>query len=606
MNPRPASLPQLARRVWELFDAAQKRECTYALAVSVAAGCFTVAGVAGIAPFLATLGDPTLVQRSATLASLQVALGSPSFEDFLVWLGLGFVGLLVLSNTVNLLAMLAIGRFAQRIGARFHTLLFEEYLHRDLRFHARSNSDVLATHVVHDVNRTVGGVIQSGLTLIASMFSICLIGAAVIIIDPIVALGAALVLGSSYAVIYAAVRRRLVRDGVMTAQLWSLRAKVIAESFEAIKDIIIFRAHKEMTAQVAFQSEAIAAAHARVAVTATSPRYVLECVTAAGLVVAALWIYRSAGPGQWVTHLVLLGLAAYRLLPPIQLVFAAVARIRTDSAAFERIADDLLRAQQRLKSAPTPPAAQEWASPPRREIRLIGVSYCHAPERDSGVSDVSLRIPAGTLVGLAGPNGSGKTTLADLILGVRVPDAGQVQIDGVALDERSRDLWLTAVAHVPQHIVLLDATVAQNVAFGTPAADIDITRVRDALRDACLESVIDALPDGLETSIGQDGAQLSGGQRQRLGIARALYRRASLLVLDEATSGLDTATEIEVIALLRGLRRRCTIVLIAHRPSSLQGCDEVFELAGGRLVGRRPGTGTPYASSPIQCEDSPP
>ncbi len=224
-----------------------------------------------------------------------------------------------------------IGRFAQRTGACFHTLLFAEYLRRDLRFHARSNSDVLATHVVHDVNRTVGGVIQSGLTLIASLFAICFITAAVIVIDPVVALGAALVLGASYAVIYVIVRRRLVRDGVMTAQLWSTRAKVIAESFEAIKDIIIFGAHNEMATQVARQSDAIAAAHARVAATATSPRYVLECVTAAGLVISALWIYRSAGPGQWVTHLALLGLAAYRLLPPVQQVFAAIARIRTDS-----------------------------------------------------------------------------------------------------------------------------------------------------------------------------------------------------------------------------------------------------------------------------------
>jgi ATP-binding cassette, subfamily B, bacterial PglK len=586
MNERRASLLELARRVWGLFDAAQKRECVYALLASIAAACFTVAGVAGIAPFLAALADPTVVQRSATLIWLQGALGSPSFEDFLIWLGVGFVALLVLANAANLFAMLAITRFAQRISACFHTLLFAEYLRRDLRFHARSNSDVLATQVVHDVARTVDGVIQGGLTLIASLLAICFITAAVIVINPVVALGAVLVLSASYAVIYIIVRRRLVRDGVVTAQLWSTRAKVIAESFEAIKDIIIFGAHNEMARQVARQSDAIAAAHARVAVTATSPRYVLECVTAAGLVSSALWIYRSAGPGQWVTHLALLGLAAYRLLPPVQQVFAAITHIRTDSAAFERIAGDLLRARQ-PDSVPAHPVGPEWMSRPLREIQLIGVSYRHAPERDSGISDVSLRVRAGTLVGFAGPNGSGKTTLADLILGVLVPDAGQVQVDGVSLDERNRAQWLAAVAHVPQNIILLDASIAQNVAFGTPAGAIDIARVRDAVRGARLEGAIESLPDGLETTVGQNGVRLSGGQRQRLGIARALYRRASLLVLDEATSALDTSTEMEIIGLLQGLRARCTIVLIAHRPSSLQGCDEVFELDGGRLVGHR-------------------
>ena len=604
MSERRVSLPQLARRIWRLFDAAQKRECAYALLTSAVAGCFTVAGVAGIAPFLATLADPTVVQRNAALASLRDALGSPPFEDYLAWLGLAFVGLLVVANVVNLLALRAIHRFAQYTGAHFHALLFAEYLRRDLRFHSRSNSDVLATHVVNDVNRTVGGVIQSGLTLIASVLTIVLIAAAVIAIDPLVALGAGLVLGASYAVIYLVVRRRLVSDGVMTTRLWSQRAKVIAESFEAIKDVIIFGAHEEVAAQVARQSDAIARAHARAALTATSPRYFLECVTAAGLVISALWIYRSAGPGQWVTHLVLLGLAAYRLLPPIQQAFAAVARIRTDGAAFERIADDLLRARQASERSPTARDAREWSSRPSREIRLNGVSYHHTRER--GITDVSLKIAAGTFVGLAGPNGSGKTTLVDLILGLLLPATGEVQIDGVALDERNRDLWLTGVAHVPQNIVLLDATIAQNVAFGSTTDDIDVARVQEALRDARLQGAIDAMPDGIETAIGQNGVQLSGGQRQRLGIARALYRRASLLVLDEATSSLDTSTETEVLGLLRALRGRCTIILIAHRASSLQACDEVFELEGGRLVCRRPATGASRAPSAPECADHPP
>ena len=451
MSEHTASLPQLARKVWELLDRQQRRDCLGSLVVSVAAGCVTVAGVAGIAPFLATLADPSVVERTRLLAWLRAALGNPPIDDFLVWLGVGFVAMLVVANAVNLLSLLLIGRFSHRVGTAFNAMLFDEYLRRGVAFHRRSNGDVLATQVVQDVTRTIGGVIQSGLLLATSALSVCLIAAAVVAIDPVIALGAALVLGSTYAIIYSTVRRRLLRDGSLTQGLWAQRAKLIAESFDSVKDVVIFRAREDLVAQVAAQSAAIASAHSRLAAIASTPRYVLECVTAAGLVAAALWIYRSAGPGQWVTQFAVLGLAAYRLLPPIQQAFSAVARIRSDAPAFERISGDLLRARRRPEPAPHGTAAREWASRPRREIRLSSVSYRHASERAGGVSDVSLRIAAGTVVGLVGPNGSGKTTLADLLLGVLVPDAGQIEVDGVPLDERTRDLWLTAVAHVPQN-----------------------------------------------------------------------------------------------------------------------------------------------------------
>ena len=585
MSQRPPSLAKVVRRVWDLLDAAQRRNCARAVLLSAAAGGITVAGVAGIAPLLATLADPAIVERNGLLAWLRRAIGSPPFDDFLVCLGVGFVAVLVVANVVNLLATLAIGSFSHRVGASFHALLFDEYLRRGLAFHRRSNGDVLATQVVQDVTRTVGGVIQSGLTLVQSLFTIALIATAVVVIDPVVALGAALLLGASYTFIYAVVRRRLMRDGVVTARLWRARATTIAESFEAIKDVTVFQAQDALTARVAAQSAEIAGAQARVAAIANSPRYVLECVTAAGLVAAALWVYRASGPEQWITHLALLGLAAYRLLPPIQQLFASVARIRSDAPAFERIADDLRSARLRPRETIAAADARDWASRPRREIRLSGVSYRHAQDRDGGVSDVSLRIRAGTLVGFAGPNGSGKTTLADLLMGLLVPDSGQIDVDGVALDERSRRLWLASVAHVPQHVVLLDATVAQNVAFAAGGAAIDEARLREALRAARLDAHVDALPLGLDTPVGQNGATLSGGQRQRLGIARALYRRASLLVLDEPTSALDADAETDIVSVLRELRGRCTVVLISHRSTSLEICDEVYELERGRLVG---------------------
>ncbi len=593
------SVLDLARRIWRLLDATQKRECLFVVLISIISACVTLAGIAGIAPFFAVLADPTVIDRSPLLAWLQQALAIETPQGLLVWLGVAFMALLLLTNLTDYVALRSIGRFFESVGARLHTLLFDEYLHRDLAYHRRSNSAALTTRVVLDVNRTVG-VIQGGLTIIGGVVSIVLILGAVVVVNPVVASVAALLLGASYTFIYALVRRRLIRNGAIVTRHSRMRAKVIAESFAAVEDVILFRGQRDLTARVARHSAALAAAQAGTPAIAASPKYVLECATGAGLVTAALWIHGSAGAGDWLPQLAFLGLAAYRLLPAFQRVFAAFARMRADRAGFDNIADGQTRARRRAAGLRPAVTGGAWRGRPQRSVRLVDVSYRHSPRRAGGVSNVSLEIPAGTLVGLVGPNGAGKTTLAGIILGLLRPDTGYVEIDGEALDDGNRDSWLDTVAHVPQQIVLVDATIAENVAFGIGPDDVDLERVREAVNGARLGPVIAALPDGLATVIGENGLQLSGGQRQRLGIARALYRRPSLLVMDEATNALDAPAEAEIVALLGALRGSCTVMLIAHRPSTLADCDLSFELDGGRLVGRE--TFTERASAVLAAE----
>ena len=580
------SVIDLALRIWRLFDPAQKRECLFVVLISIVSACVTLAGIAGIAPFFAVLADPTVIDRSPLLAWLQQALSIQTPQGLLVGLGVAFMALLLLTNVTDYVALRSIGRFFEGVGARLHTLLFDEYLHRDLAYHRRSNSAALTTRVVLDVNRTVSGVIQGGLTIIGGVVSIVLIVGAVVVVNPVVAAVAALLLGASYTFIYALVRRRLIRNGAVVTRHSRMRAKVIAESFAAIEEVILFRGQRDLTARVARHSAALAAAQAGTPAIAASPKYVLECVTGAGLVAAAIWIYGRAGASNWLPQLAFLGLAAYRLLPAFQRVFAGFARIRADRAGFDNIADDLDRARRRAAGLRPAVNGGAWRGRPQRSVRLVDVSYRHSPERAGGVGNVSLEIPAGTLVGLVGPNGAGKTTLAGIILGLLRPDTGYVEIDGETLDDGNRDSWLDTVAHVPQQIVLLDATIAENVAFGIGPGEVDLERVREAVNGARLGPVIVTMPDGLATVIGENGLRLSGGQRQRLGIARALYRRPSLLVMDEATNALDAPAEAEIVALLGALRGSCTVILIAHQPSTLADCDLSFELDGGRLVGR--------------------
>ena len=315
----------------------------------------------------------------------------------------------------------------------------------------------------------------------------------------------------------------------------------------------------------------------------------MECVAAVGLVGLALVLGgREDGVGPWLGQLTFIAFAAYRLLPILQQVFAASVNIRADRAGLALIAPDLRRARTAIHTtAPANFARTDcaWQVRPQQEIRLEEVSFRYAPDQPWALRGVSLRVPARAAVGIVGVNGSGKTTLVDVIVGLLVPSEGRVEVDGSALDEANRPGWQSRIAYVPQNMFLLDSSIAQNIALGIPAADINRHRLSEAVRLAQLDEFIKTLPAGYDHRVGERGIQLSGGQRQRIGIARALYRAATVLVFDEATNALDGLTEQELMATLGRLRGRYTTILIAHRMTTVRSCDIIFELENGKITG---------------------
>jgi ATP-binding cassette, subfamily B, bacterial PglK len=359
---------------------------------------------------------------------------------------------------------------------------------------------------------------------------------------------------------------------------------VVNESLAAIRDVIILRIHGFFRSSFEQSSQAVAQAAAHTQLLGQLPRYVMECVAVIGIVAAALLAGSGdRGLGPHLGQLTFLGFAAYRLLPTLQQTFAAIVRIRSDQAGFATIVSDLHQARARRVAV----VAEDfsWQQCPRREVLLKDVSFRYLPERSLAVNSVSLRIPARAAVGFVGANGSGKTTLADLIAGLLVPESGQILVDGTVVDEQTRAAWQARIAYVPQSIFLLDTTIAQNVALGIPRTAIDRPRLLAAAQLAQLDEFVNTLPAGYEHAVGERGVRLSGGQRQRIGIARALYKDASVLIMDEATNALDGLTEQEMITTLLRLRGRYTVVLIAHRLSTVRACDVIFEFDRGKVTG---------------------
>jgi ATP-binding cassette, subfamily B, bacterial PglK len=572
--------------LWRLLDHRQRRQVLGLQLLSIVMALSTVGGIAAVLPFFAVLADPHAIEHNALLRAVSQRAHFDNGDSFSAVLGMAFVAVIFIANAVNLFGFMAINQFAARIGDTLYVRLFAEYIHRDYEFHIHSKSSALASKVQESA-RVASGVLQQALILVTNLVTIVCVAAAVVFVNPMVAVAAIVGLGVSYAAIYATARRRLQRNGQSESRYHTERTRTLNEGFGAIRDVMLAQALEMYVQRFAEQSKSISRAAVNTLAISQAPKYVLECITVACLVGVALYLHGRAGAsGPWMAQLSFVVFAAYRLLPALQQAFAAIVRIRADRAAFAGIEVDLGRAtplRSIIRDASAQPA---WRGRPLCEIRLCEVTFRYAPDRPAAVLGASLVIPAGAIVGFIGPNGSGKTTLLDLVSGLLVPQSGHIEIDGVRLDRANCAAWQSTIAYVPQHVTLFEATLAQNIAFGTPHEQIDRERLESAVRLARLTECVAALPNGYDEWLGT-GSALSGGQRQRLAIARALYRDASLLILDEATSALDTVAESEITQTLNLLRPNRTILINAHRTSALRHCDFVFELRNGRVVANR-------------------
>ena len=572
---------------WRLLDRRQRRQLIGLGLLSVALGLSTVGGIAAVLPFFTALADPNAIRHNTLVRVLFQRLSFADDTVLVIVLGVAFAAVVLIANTINLAGILAINRFSFRVGETLYVRLFAAYMQRGYLFHTRNHSSVLASRVLHETARVTSGILQPGLVLVTNFVTIVCIAVSMLFVNPVVAAGTVLGLGASYAAIYAFVRRRLLRNGQVESRCDAERARTVNESFAAIREITLLQARDFFVARFSEQCRAITLATFSTMAIASSPRYVLESITVFVVVGLALYLHSHNGThGLWIAQLSFVGFAAYRLLPALQQVFAAVVRIRADRPALATIQKDLECGPRLPRYSWTASPDRSWRDRPHREIRLGEVSFRYAPERPESLSGISLIIPAGQVIGFMGPNGSGKSTLLDLICGLLSPQSGYIEIDGVRLGPENCAAWQSAIAYVPQQVFLFDATLAENIACGVPAAQIEHERLEAAVRLARLTECIAGLPHRYREMLGERGCRLSGGQRQRLAIARALYRGASMLILDEATSSLDAVAEGEIVETLLALRsEKKTILVSAHRAAALRRCDLVFELRNGQLVG---------------------
>ena len=561
------------------------------LMMAVGMAVLETAGVASVMPFLSVLGNPGIVETNPVLATAYEVGGFASVDAFLMTLGVGAFALIVTSAVFRAVTLYAITRWSMM---RMHSLserLLETYLRQPYAYFLDRHSGDMSKTILTEAGQVTNTVIRPAMDVIAHGTVLTAIIVLLVVVDPALAVGVAGVIGAAYALIYLGVRGFLGRIGSDRVRANKERFTAAGEALGGIKDVKLLGREHAYLSRFRGPSTRFAKHQAASQVLGQVPKFLIEAIGFGGIIVLTLVLMAAnggvsgGGLGEVLPVLGLYAFAGYRMLPAAQHVYQGIAQLRFGSAAVDTVYDDLHRRASLAeihKVAPTPVQ-------PVREIALDQVTYHYPKASQPALADINLTIPVGSSVGLVGSTGAGKTTLVDVILGLLRPTEGAITVDGEPVTDDNLRAWQAALGYVPQDIFLTDATVTENIAFGIDPERIDTEQVERCARMAQVHDfVTQEMPQGYDTIVGERGVRLSGGQRQRIGIARALYHDPDILVFDEATSALDTVTERAVMEAIDALHHQKTIILIAHRLSTVSGCDQVVLLGHGRVEASGP------------------
>jgi ATP-binding cassette, subfamily B, bacterial PglK len=458
--------------------------------------------------------------------------------------------------------------------------LIEGYLHQPFSWFLNRNSADVGKTVLSEVQKLV----EIGIYPLIELIAKGTVAVAIIILLFLVDLKLALIIGSilggAYCVIFFSIKKFAHRIGLVRLENNQLRFKWISESFGAIKEIKIRGLEQVFIERFLGYTENYAKSIASSHIIYQLPRFILEAIAFGGVMLIILYLMIQTGTfSNSLPVISLYVFAGYRLMPALQQIFGSLTQLTFVKPSLNKVYDDI----KNLKSFDLSQARH--VLPFNSKITLKNICYNYPNVSRPTLKNINLSIPSKSTVGFIGVTGSGKTTIVDIILGLLEPQKGTLDIDGITITKKNLRAWQRSIGYVPQDIYLSDDTVASNIAFGVNFKDINQQTVKKVSKIANLHDfIINELPDQYQTTVGERGVRLSGGQRQRIGIARALYHNPKVLILDEATSALDNQTEKAVMDAINNLSKNITIIIIAHRLTTVKNCDLIFLIDKGQII----------------------
>lgn len=541
-----------------------------------------VAGIATIGPFMALVSNPETIDQEI-FRNLYVITNSTSRDNFLILMGSLVVGILFVSAIVATLSLRYIYHFAQRIGAEISSNLFDYYLSTNWLFHTQNNSSKLITNIAGECSRVTTGIVVPALIMNAKIVISLSIIIFLLSVDFLVTLVGFSIFGLVYFIIFSSVKYKLGLNGQKLTEHQNIRIKTMNEGFGGVKDILLMNRAEQFKSR--FRNSSLIYGHAVGTQQTLSdiPKYWIELLAFGTMVLLILFLMIASKENfaLIVPTLSMFAMASYKLIPAFQQIYFYLSGIKFSQSAIDSISKDLRTFNSNIIMNQSSRQNNQDLS---YSIRLNDVTFSYPNKGSPVISNMSLEIPENSLIGFAGPSGSGKSTLIDIILGLLIPNSGSLVLGENTISKNNTYLLQSRVGYVPQTIFLSDNTIKNNIAFGLDDADIDEMKINNCIDQSQLQDLINSLPDGLETMVGEKGVQLSGGQRQRIAIARALYRKPKILVLDEATSALDGLTEQKIMQSIHKIASDITVIIIAHRLNTIKECDMIYFIESGKIV----------------------
>ena len=549
------------------------------LLIAIGIGTFLeLAGVTAIMPFINVVMDPSSIQKQWYLKLLYDSLGFQNNTDFIIFVAAALIFIYVVKNLYLCFMYNMQYRFTYENRRRVATRMLNAYLRQPYAYHRVHTSSELMRNISTDTERMFEGVL-SILQLITELCVCAVLGIYLFIMDKTITIGVGVIMGLFLVIFAKGFKNYISQIGNENRKYAALIVKWLQQSFGGIKETKILEREEYFLEQFDYNYKKSAGYDRQYRFLQVAPRPVMEAICIASLLAIIIFkLMRGTNSTYFVSTLSVFAIAAFRLMPSINRITSYMSVLMFTKSSIHSVYHDL-REVERLEKTEMR-KKEEAPLTVSSSILVENLSFRYPDADEDVLKHVNIEIKKNQSIALIGPSGAGKTTLADIILGVLEPTGGRICVDGTDIREHM-NAWHKNIGYIPQSIYLMDASIRENIAYGIPAREIDEKRLERAVGEAQLKEFVEGLKDGLETVIGESGVRLSGGQRQRIGIARALYNDPDVLVLDEATSALDNETERAVMEAIEGLAGSKTLIIIAHRLTTIKNCDVVYEVKNG-------------------------